>query len=168
MSQSYSIKPFIGRNSYTIYTPLLNYQANGENIFQDLASNTLLNPANSSEHVLIRAIEAMTADQLAFDNSGRPIVTAANAANLAVTFLVGTDEVMYQLPYKDFCTQLNYGIVKEIEPMEINMSKSKVICLGALPDGTTSTAIVFWYEILSKDEFRLFKANERRRMLEKL
>jgi hypothetical protein len=162
------MKPFVGRTSYTIYVPLTNFTANGENLFQDTASNTLLNPANSSEHVLVRAIEVMTATQLAFDNTGRPVVTQANAANLAITLRVGQDETNYQLPYLDVCTQLNYGLVKEFFPMEINMSKSSVICLGALPDNTTSAALVFWYETLSTQEWQQWRANMRKNILAQL
>lgn len=164
----YSIKSFVGRTSYTIYVPLTNYTANGENLFQDTASNTLLNPANSSEHVLIRAIEVMTATQLAYDNTGRPVVTQANAANLAITLRVGQDETNYQLPYLDVNTQLNYGLVKEFFPMEVNMSKSSVICLGALPDNTTSAALVFWYETLSTEEWKQWRANMRKNILAQL
>jgi len=162
------MKPFVGRTSYTIYVPLTNYTANGENLFQDTASNTLLNPANSSEHVLIRAIEVMTATQLAYDNTGRPVVTQANAANLAITLRVGQDETNYQLPYLDVNTQLNYGLVKEFFPMEVNMSKSSVICLGALPDNTTSAALVFWYETLSTEEWKQWRANMRKNILAQL
>jgi hypothetical protein len=164
----YNIKSFVGRTSYTIYVPLTNYTANGENLFQDTASNTLLNPANSSEHVLIRAIEVMTATQLAYDNTGRPVVTQANAANLAITLRVGQDETNYQLPYLDVNTQLNYGLVKEFFPMEVNMSKSSVICLGALPDNTTSAALVFWYETLSTQEWQQWRANMRKNILAQL
>ena len=162
------MKPFVGRTSYTIYVPLTNYTANGENLFQDTASNTLLNPANSSEHVLIRAIEVMTATQLAYDNTGRPVVTQANAANLAITLRVGQDETNYQLPYLDVNTQLNYGLVKEFFPMEVNMSKSSVICLGTLPDNTTSAALVFWYETLSTEEWKQWRANMRKNILAQL
>ena len=165
---SFQIKNFVGGNSYTIYVPLLNFAANGENLFQDLASNTLLNPANSSQHVVIRAIETFTASQLAFDDSQRPIVSAANAPNLALTFRVGNDETFFQLPYLDMCTQQNYGLVKEIDPTEINMSKSKVICLGALPDNTTSAAIVFWYETLEAKEYQQWQSQKRARMMARL
>jgi len=165
---SYSVKPFIGRNSYTVYVPLLNFTANQINLFTDTASRNLLNPANSENHVVIRAVETFYSSLLAFDNQQRPIVSQANAANLVVTLRVGKDVPIYQIPYLDFATQLNYGIVKELFPSEINLSKSDVTCLGALPDGTTSAAFVFWYETLTPAEYHEYTRNMRKRILQEL
>ena len=165
---SFQIKPFVFKNSYTVFVPLLNFGVNQINPFQDTASRNLLSPANSSDHVVIRAISTYYASLLAYDNQQRPIVSQANAANLVVTFRVGKDVPIYQLPYLDMVTQTNYGIIKEIEPTEINLSKSEVICLGALPDGTTSAAFVFYYETLSPSEYVKWRNTERQRILANL
>lgn len=165
---SYNVKPFVGKNSYTVYVPLINNAQNQINLFTDTASRNLLNPANSDNHVVIRAVETYYSSLLAFDNQQRPIVSQANAANLVVTFRVGKDVPIYQIPYLDFATQLNYGIVKELDPTEINLSKSEVTCLGALPDNTTSAAFVFWYETLTPREYQEWIKNQRARILAQL
>ena len=165
---SINIKPFKGRNSYTVYVPILNFGANQINAFTDTASRNLLSPANQSGRVIIRAVESFYNSYLAYDNQQRPIVTAADAANLAVTFRVGQDTPIYQLPYLDFSTQLNFGMVKEIEATELNLSKSEVVCLGALADNTKSVAFVFWYDVLSPNEYEAFRKSQRQRLMQQL
>ena len=144
------IYPFRGDHYYPIECALINNNAQGKNLFKDLSSNTLLNPNyNTKVKIVVRAIEIYYASLLAFAPSSRPLVTAANAANLVVTFRVDNDEPIYQAPYLSFATQENYGIIKEIAPITINFEKSDVTCAGALPDNTTSAMFGIWYDILT-------------------
>jgi len=149
----------IGKFSYTIEVQLLNFLANQENFFNDVTSNSLLDPANKpNEIVVITGIESFFSSVYAYSPSQRPVVTQANAANLAITFHVGQDDVHYQVPYNSFSTIINYGFIKEIEPSPINMSKSKIVVMGDLPDNTTSGMINFWYDVYTKDDYKKLQA----------
>lgn len=146
--------PFRGSHYYPIECALVSYAAQSVNTFKDLSSNTLLNPNyNTKVKVVVRAIETYFTSLLSVAPSGRPIITQANAANIAVTFRVGNDEPIYQSPYLTWVTSLNYGIIKEIAPVAINFEKSEVICMAALPDGTTSAYFGIWYDVLTFKQY---------------
>jgi hypothetical protein len=150
------IYPFRGSRFYPIECALTNFNQQGINLFKDLSSNTLLNPnSNTKVKVVTRAIMIYYNSLLSTAPSGRPIITQANAVNLVCTFRVANDEPIYQKPYVDFATQLNYGIVTEIAPVSINFEKSEVICAGALPDGTTSALFGIWYDVLTYQQYDL-------------
>jgi len=150
----YKLHFMIGKFAYSVEVKLLNFTAQSQNEFKDLAANTLLNPANKPDLVVaIVGIESYYASIYAFSTSGRPVVTQADSSKLAVTFNVANDEPLYYTPYLDFNTLLNYGRVKEIEPTPINLQKSYVVVQNALANNTFSALFNFWYEHFTKAEW---------------
>ena len=150
------IYAFRGSNYYPIECALVNSAQQSTNLFKDLSTNTLLNPNyNTKVKVVVRAIESYTAEILAYAPSGRPIITAADAVNIAATFRVGNDEPIYQNPYLTWVTSLNYGIIKEVAPQSINFEKSEIICMGALTvnPGNTSAYFGIWYDVLTFKQY---------------
>jgi hypothetical protein len=151
------VKPFLSRQIYTVEVQLVNNTGgSGENLFKDVASGTLLNPGNTTDRVLIRAIEFYTADIYAVASSGNPVVSQAQAANLVVTFRVGQDTPLFEVPCLEWTTQLNFGVVKEIFPTPINLLKSGVTAKSTIATGL-SCVFGFHYERLTAKEFADFQ-----------
>lgn len=149
----------IGKYAYAVEVPLTNFSAQGQNKFNDLASNSLLNPSGKADLVVvITGIETYYEALYAFTVSGRQVVSQAQASQLAVTFNVANDEPIYQVPYLDFSTVLNYGEVREIEPMPINLQKSYVIVQEALANQNFSAQFNFWYERYTNKEWEEVRA----------
>ena len=145
-----------GRFSYAVEVPLLNFNAQGVNKFSDVASNSLLDPANKPGLVVaITGIETYFNGLYSMSPSQRPVVTQADATKLAVTLRVGNDEPIFQTPYLSYCTILNYGVVKEIVPTPINLSKSEIVVQDALASNAFSVIINFWYQYFTTAEWNL-------------
>ena len=155
-----------GKYSYSVEVPILNFGAQGVNKFNDIASNSLLNPANKPNIIVaITAIETFYAGQYAQSTSQRPVVTQADSAKLAVTLRVGNDEPIYQAPYLSFCTIINYGLKREIVPTPINLSKSEVAVQQALANNTFSAIFNFWYELFTLEEWKKITDTIRERQI---
>lgn len=155
-----------GRYSYSVEVPILNFAAQSTNKFADVASNSLLNPANKPGIVVaITGIETFYSGLYSQSTSQRPVVTQADAAKLAVTLRVANDEPIYQTPYLSYCTILNYGVVKEIVPTPINLSKSEIVVQQALASNAFSAIFNFWYEVFTVEEWARIVKNIRERQI---
>jgi hypothetical protein len=147
------LRPFLSRQIYVVELPIVsNAAGSGENPFKDAAAGSLLNPGNTSDMVVIRAVEVYTAEIYAVAPSGNTVVDVAQAANLVLTLRVGEDQPIYQVPILAFVTQLNFGIVKELFPSNINLLKSGVTAIGTIPTNL-SVMFGFHYERLTAAEF---------------
>lgn len=137
---------------------MVNYTAgSGENEFKDAASGTLLNPGNTTDRVVIRAIEVYISDIYYVAPSGNLVVTQPDAAKCVLTLRVGEDEPIYQVPILDFTTQINFGVIKELFPTPINLLKSSITAIGTLSSANLSVMIGFHYERLTAAEFKAFQ-----------
>ena len=154
--QGGELKPFLSRQIYTLEIPLVNFTAgSGENEFKDVASGTLLNPGNTTDRVLIRAVEVYTQELYATAPSGNTVANITQAANLVLTLRVGEDQPIYEVPVLAFVTQLNFGIVKELFPTAINLLKSSVTAMGTIP-ANLSLMLGFHYERLTAAEYQAY------------
>jgi hypothetical protein len=155
-SQQAPQQPFLSRQIYTVEVAITNYtQGSGENYFKDVASGTLLNPGNTTDRVVIRAIETYSNDVYGVAPSGNLVVSTVQAANLVYTFRVGEDEPIYGVPIMKFSTQLNFGVVCELFPTPINLLKSSVSAMGTIPAGL-SVMVGFHYERMTAAEYAAF------------
>ena len=60
----------------------------------------------------VYGIEAFHTDDIAITKQGRTVISAAAAANLTVTLVVGQNEDVYQVPYLDLRPGSNSGIIR--------------------------------------------------------
>ena len=146
----------VGRYSYSVEVPLLNFTAQSSNKFDDAAANSILNPANKPGLIVaITAIETYYSGLYSKSTSQRPIISQLDATKLAVTLRVGNVEPIYQAPYLSYCTLLNYGMRRNIVPTPINLSKSEVIIQDALANNSFSAIFNFWYDVFTVSEWKL-------------
>jgi hypothetical protein len=149
----------IGKYAYSVEVPITNFTTQGQNKFNDLASNSLLNPASTPGVTpVVQGIESFYASLYSFSPSNRPVVSQADAASLAVTFNSENTEPLYQTPYLDFATVLNYGKIKEIEPTALNLQKSYVLVQQTIAAGQ-STIFNFWFDRFTDKEWTELKAH---------
>jgi len=90
----------------------------------------------------IVAIETVNADQQAIASNGLPVVTAADALNITVTFVVGSAEVHHAIPLALLNTVLLAGLFKTITPTVIDWNSSYVT-LTETPTVATTFVVPF-------------------------
>jgi hypothetical protein len=93
----------------------------------------------------IVGIEAIAANQLAHAPSGAAMATNANALNTALTLKIGTSDDISQMPFAQFITQNNGGIVREFFGIEINFQSSGINCFTTGITAAQSLCYNFYY-----------------------
>lgn len=102
----------------------------------------------------IIGIEAISANQLLTSPAGKTMVTNSMALDTALTLKVGTEEIIYQMPYAQFVTQNNGGIIREFNGIVINFQQSGVNCFAATIPANYSICYNFWY--VNKADWQIY------------
>lgn len=104
----------------------------------------VLNPkANGS--VIFTGMEVFTATQQSKSNSGRPTITAAEAAKVSIVLMWGNEELIFQSPYIDFLSLTNYGMIRRLKGLKISLTSSYILNMDTLNDDTMSALVTFFY-----------------------
>lgn len=109
--------------------------------------------------VWIYGIEVITADQMSVSPSSATMATKANTIKGSLTIQDGNVEKLYQVPNGQLITQDNAGIVKEFQPMKINLTKCYVQMYAAGINAGESICFNFIY--LNDNELKSFLASKR-------
>lgn len=78
----------------------------------------------------IYGIQAFSATQMAITPNGATSAAVAGIANCTVTFVVGDDQDIYQMPIYDLISQNTAGLVRMFKNKVINLTKSFVTING--------------------------------------
>lgn len=129
-------------NSYTVEVPLENFARGARNPF-------LLNQylqRNGTSSVMYNGLEVYFSTQQSKTESDRPVITSANAAKIAITLKRNGKEVIYLAPYVSYNALINYGMIRRFVPQGFDLTDSYIQNMEALPDGTTSALLTFFFD----------------------
>jgi hypothetical protein len=80
--------------------------------------------------VKVIGIQAFTNAQLTTSPLGNPVIPAADAAGIVVTFAVGLKEDLFKIPLSDLVSQSNSGLIRIFKEKQINYTKSYITILA--------------------------------------
>ena len=134
------LQPII-QNSYLVEVNLTTV-ANGQRYyFLDV-------PTLRAPYIFVQGCEAYNINQVTLSPNGFPIISAAGATGLVVTFAVRETEEVYQIPYFTLIASANGGLIREFANKQINLTKSYVTVLDATALNAGESAIFnFYYQI---------------------
>ena len=147
-----------GKFCYSVEVQLLNFNNTTQNIFNDNTANSIISPANSDDIIVITHLNTYFSSIYQITQSGRPIISQADASLLQMTYKVEQDDRIFQVPYLDACKFLNYGELYPIIPTPMNLVKSYIQVMGALANNGFSAYVSFWYDKLKPAEWKQLKA----------
>lgn len=125
--------------SYQVEIPLNNTTAGAKNKF---VLNEILNP-KATGSVLFTAAEAMTVDLQTKSETGRPVVSSADAAKIAVVLAWGSSEDIYLFPYTSLISVVNYGMIRRLKNIKISLTNSYIQILDdAVPIAAGKSAVI--------------------------
>ena len=133
-------------NSYQFEVPLTSVGLGAKNQFP---RNDILNPKGTGS-VVFTGLEVYTSDFLSKSESGRDVVTPADATKLAITLCYKEKEFVYYFPYIGLISALNFGMIRRLDRQKIDITKSYVTILQAGIVGDKS-AILNWFFLPSND-----------------
>lgn len=133
-------------NSYTVEVPLVNFTRGSNN-------NFLLNQylqKEGTDSVLYNGLEVFFNTQQSYTESNRPVITAANAAKVAINLKLNGKDKIYLAPYVSYNTLINYGMIRRFVPQKFDLTDSYIRVMEDLPDNTTSALLVFYFDPAAK------------------
>lgn len=89
-------------------------------------------PELNGAHIRILGYETFTNAQLVNTPDRTPVIAAAEAIGVVLTFNKGSDSRFMEMPWTSLDAQLNGGIWKEIEPTPFDFQKSEVLLTAAV------------------------------------
>jgi len=130
------------KKSYLVEIPLTNTQQGAQIKF---LRNDVLNPLGTRS-VKFTGLETFTSEKLLSSESGRPVVTNIEGPALAVTLVFKDVEFVKLYPYMGLNTNANYGMIRRLNNVEIDLTKSFITVLDASVLNTKSAIFNFIYE----------------------
>ena len=127
--------------SYLISVPLTQVSQGSEIIF---GVNNVLNPEGNSS-VIFTGLEVYTATYLSNDPSGNPVVTLTDAPQLSVTLVWDDVEFVKDYAYNGFNSSLNFGMIRRLNHVKIDLTKSYVKIVGSTVTLDNSAVFNFFY-----------------------
>lgn len=127
----------------TVEVPLTGAGVNAENKF---LLDEVLNPKGTGS-VIFLGMQTWTDAEQSFSNTGRPIVPLGNALKLSITMMWGNEEKMYQVPYLDFNSALNYGMIRRLKALQFSLTNSRMLNMEALGTSNQSALVTFYYRM---------------------
>lgn len=92
----------------------------------------------------VNSIETYINTLLLTSPNGVPVVTQAAGAEVTVTFVCENDQRFYNIPYNSLNTQLNSGILRELQGLKINLQQS-YITINSITTIGANQALVFGF-----------------------
>lgn len=128
-------------NSYLVEVNLTTVAVGQRYYFLDV-------PTLRAPYIFVQGIEAYNRDQVTQSPNAAPIINAAGAQGIVVTFAVRETEEVYQIPYFTLIASANGGLIREFANKQINLTKSYITILdpAALTAGE-SAIFNFYYQI---------------------
>lgn len=134
------LQPIIN-NSYLVEVNLTTVAQGQRYYFLDV-------PTLRAPYIFVQGIEGYSRDQVTLSPNNAPIVSAAGATGLVVTFAVRETEEVYQIPYFTLVAATNAGLIREFANKQINLTKSYITILDATSLAPGESAIFnFYYQI---------------------
>lgn len=126
----------------TVEIPLKADGVGAQNFF---LLDEVLNP-KATGSVIFTGMEVFTVLQQSQSNSQRPIVSLADALNLSIVMMYGNEEIIYQSPYTDFLTSLNFGMIRRLNNKKFSLTSCYLLNQGALANKLQSALVTFFYK----------------------
>jgi len=134
------LQPIIN-NSYLVEVNMTSVALGQRYYFLDV-------PTLRAPYIFVQGIEAYSRDQVGYSPNNAPIIGAAGATGLVVTFAVRETEEVYQIPYFTLVAASNAGLIREFANKQINLTKSYITILDATNLNAGESAIFnFYYQI---------------------
>lgn len=128
-------------NSYLVEVNLTTVAVGQRYYFLDV-------PTLRAPYIFVQGIEAYNRDQVTQSPNNSPIISAAGATGIVVTFAVRETEEVYQIPYFTLTSSANGGLIREFANKQINLTKSYITILDAASLTAGESAIFnFYYQI---------------------
>lgn len=134
------LQPIIN-NSYLVEVNLTTVATGQRYYFLDV-------PTLRAPYIFVQGIEAYNLDQVKLSPNNAPIISAAGATGIVVTFAVRETEEVYQIPYFTLIAAANAGMIREFANKQINLTKSYVTILDSTNLNAGESCIFnFYYQI---------------------
>lgn len=114
------LQPVI-ENSYLVELNMATVSVGQRYTFNDV-------PQLRAGSILVKGVEAYSADQLSTSPNARPVIASNAMPNIVVTLVEKDTEVIYQIPYFTLVSSLNGGLIRMLKNKQINLVKSYAIC----------------------------------------
>lgn len=136
------------RRSYQVEVPLNNTGVNARNYF---LRNDILNPKGVGS-VLFTGMEVYTSDFFAKTETGRDTVSPTDATKLALTLMFKEKEVVYYFPYIGLISALNFGMIRRLNRIQIDLTKSYITILDSGIAANRSAVVNFFFDEKNEKE----------------
>jgi len=101
--------------------------------------------------VIVTGVEVFTADDIATAPSGTVVVPSADALNLVMTLVEGSDEKVRQVPYFSCRRVVNAGNVRDFRDLSPTWDQCSIRATLALAVGTVTSALVMVHFRYNRD-----------------
>lgn len=105
----------------------------------------VLNPKGTGS-VIFTGMSVYNNTQQVKSNTGRDVVSAADALKICIVMMWGNEEKIYQAPYTDFITQNNYGMIRRLKNLQFSLTNSYILVLDNLANANQSAIVNFDYQ----------------------
>lgn len=131
------------KRTYAVEVPLINLAQGQTNLFP---RNDVLNPTgDAGGSVIFTGVEAYTADFLSKAESGNDVVSSADALKLSVNLNFANNDFIYYYPYLGFISFANYGMIRRLDRVQIDLTKSTIVIMEAGIAAGKSVVLNFHY-----------------------
>ena len=130
------------RKSYLVSIPLTNVAQGTEIKFQ---RNDVLNPQGTGS-VIFTGLETFLDSELSYDSDGNPVVTGPDGVQLALTLVWEDVEFIKDYPYLAFNTLASYGMIRRLNHVKIDLTKSYVKVLSTTATKGNAAVFNFFYQ----------------------
>lgn len=130
------------RRSYLVEVPIVSTGVGSKPEFQ---RDNVLNP-NTTASVIFTGVEVYTSDFLVKAPSGNAVITPAEAAKLVVTFVWEDNEFVRQEPLIGLIAAVNFGMIRRLDRVRIELTKSYLTVLDAGIGANKSAIFNFFFE----------------------
>lgn len=131
------------RKSYAISVVMPANVAQGNEIY--FGVNNVLNPKGTGS-VIFTGLECYINTEAAFDASGNPVFVAADATQASLTLVWEDVEFLKDYPYNGFNTDANFGMIRRLNHVKIDLTKSYVKVLGTTMTAGNCALLNFFYQ----------------------
>ena len=136
------------RKSYLVSIPLTNVSNGTEIKFQ---RNDVLNPRGTGS-VIFTGLETFVNSQISFDTDGNPTVTGSDSTGLALTLVWEDVEFIKDFPYGAFNTAANYGMIRRLNHVKIDLTKSYIKIIDTTVTLNNAAVFNFFYQDAPHEE----------------
>lgn len=147
------------KRSYLVEVPINDIGVGAKPNFE---RDNVLNPDGTGS-VIFTSLEVYTFDLMTKAPSGRPVITQAEAQKLVCTFMWKSDEFIKSYPLTGLISNINYGMIRNLDKVKIDLTKSYLSVLDAGIGAGKSAIFNFTFIDQVKDIVKPQAGNVRKR-----